>query len=297
MPRARHAIDWCRSCAPAAPSIDRSARHVDGGLSRRRPDGIQLRPPFSLRCADDSARDARVGPHPGRDVEHDAGDQPMVLFILAGGIGRRARLRFLDQHEPGRGVRSLRQAEIVDERAARRQAPVVRVRPSRSDRARTAECRRRRATTPPAMRRDRPASSRLPAALPAARETSAARSAADPGSAPGMAGDVAWCSPASRKVALSVARYIQTPITITMLNRTTLPSSARAEGGRTSTRRTVSAGRHASVRRSIERAASVRKKMAVTASTTAPPVGTRKRVETPSPPAPARKATATLQIR
>ena len=103
--------------------------------------------------------------------------------------------------------------------------------------------------------------------------------------------------PRIRDVALSVARYIQTPITTTMPNRTTLPSSARAESGRTSMRRMASAARHASLRRSIERAASVRKKIALTASTTAPPVGTRKRVETPSPPTPARKATATLQTR
>ena len=50
-------------------------------------------------------------------------------------------------------------------------------------------------------------------------------------------------------------------------------------------------------RRRIDRAASVRKKIALTASTTAPPVGTRNRVDTPRPPAPARNATATLQIK
>ena len=40
--------------------------------------------------------------------------------------------------------------------------------------------------------------------------------------------------------------------------------------------------------------ASVRKKIALAASTTAPPVGTSSFVETPSPPAPARNATTTL---
>ena len=47
--------------------------------------------------------------------------------------------------------------------------------------------------------------------------------------------------PASWNVALSVARYSQTPITTAMLNRTTFASSTPAEGGRTSMRRTASA--------------------------------------------------------
>src|SRR4029077_10009695 len=44
-------------------------------------------------------------------------------------------------------------------------------------------------------------------------------------------------------------------------------------------------------------AASVIKKSKLSANTTAPPVGTRRRVEIPRPPTPARKATAMLHSR
>src|SRR5579872_5326257 len=56
-------------------------------------------------------------------------------------------------------------------------------------------------------------------------------------------------------------------------------------------------GGHATVRPLSDRTASVTKKIALTASTTAPPVGTSSFVETASPPAPARNATRTLHVR
>src|SRR5262249_60423084 len=55
-------------------------------------------------------------------------------------------------------------------------------------------------------------------------------------------------------------------------------------------------GRHVVCRRTA-RTASVTKKIALTARTTAPPVGTRNFVDTPSPPAPAKNATAMLHRR
>src|SRR5262249_40761930 len=56
-------------------------------------------------------------------------------------------------------------------------------------------------------------------------------------------------------------------------------------------------GAHAKCRRRPAPTASVTKKIALTASTTAPPVGTRNFVDTASPPAPAKNAMAMLHAR
>ena len=122
-----------------------------------------------------------------------------------------------------------RHAKIVDERAVRRQPPVVLAASGGrigGERRNAVGCQRLR---PPATRPLDARSPRLRAAPPAARETSAARSTDDPGPASGTA---AGAGARRRRIAKrrTVGRPVAstTPITITMLKRTTFASSTRA---------------------------------------------------------------------